>query len=99
VPVPVQVAAEGDGGAIVRIGATVHPTAPDSVTLVTTPPVIVAVAVGLVAQTHPVTVTTGTEVYPDPPAFVGIVAVAPETSDTAVAVVPPDSPKVIVETF
>lgn len=47
------------GGAIVRVGATLHPTAPARVTPVTTPDETVAVAMGRVVHTHPVTVTIG----------------------------------------
>lgn len=77
------------GGAIVRIGATVHPTAPESVTPVTTPAdEIVAVATGRVVQTPPVTVTAGALVYPEPPPFVGIAAAVPVALEIAYAVVP-----------
>lgn len=72
------------GGAIVRIGATVQPTAPVRVTPVTTPAAeIVAVASGRVVQTHPVTVTSGAVVYPAPPPFVGIAAVVPVSLEIA----------------
>jgi hypothetical protein len=48
----------GDG-AIVSIGATVHPAAPVRVIPVTSHPVTVAVAVGSVVQRPPETVTIG----------------------------------------
>lgn len=35
------------------------------------------------------TVTRGADVYPEPPQFVGIVAIVPAVFDIAVAVVPP----------
>ena len=50
------------GAAMVNTGATVHPIAPVSVTPVTEPAVIVAIAVGRVVHVHPVTVTVGTDV-------------------------------------
>ncbi len=69
---------------MVRIGATVHPTALLRVTPVTTPAAeIVAVASGRVVQTHPVTVTRGAAVYPDPHPFVGIAAVVPVALEIA----------------
>ena len=63
------------------------------VTPVTTPVVeIAAVAVGRVVQPHTapgVTVTTGIDVYPAPPPFVGITAAVPVAFAIAVAAVPP----------
>jgi hypothetical protein len=81
---PVPEHTYGLGGAIVRIGAMVQPTAPLRVTPVTAPAAeIVAVASGRVVQTPPVTVTSGTVVYHAPPPFVGIAARVPVAFDIA----------------
>lgn len=55
------------GGVMVRIGATVQPTAPERATPVTEPFTTVAVAVGRVLQVPHVIETVGEVVYPEPP--------------------------------
>lgn len=51
----------------------------------TEPLAMVAVAVGSVVHFPPVTETAGTTVYPEPPPFVGIIAVVPVALETAYA--------------